>query len=278
MKVIVLIENTSICSLCAEHGLSVYIEYNGMKYLLDTGASDTFSANAHQLGINLADIDIAFLSHAHYDHAGGFETFFKENEKAPVYLQDTSAENCYYRPDNTDRYIGIPTHLLKTYKKRFQYIDHVCEVEKGVWLIPHFTKNLDEMGRRACMYRKIGDEYVPDDFAHEQSLVFETPKGLILLNSCSHGGIVNIVKEVQMALGNQKVYAVIGGFHMMKLSSLDTLAIPETEVIDVAPQLQNLGVDEIYTGHCTGTIAYGLLKKELDEKIHELSTGTIIEF
>lgn len=94
----------------------------------------------HQLGINLADIDIAFLSHAHYDHAGGFETFFKENEKAPVYLQDTSAENCYYRPDNTDRYIGIPTHLLETYKKRFQYIDHVCEVEKGVWLIPHLQR------------------------------------------------------------------------------------------------------------------------------------------
>ena len=116
MKVIVLIENTSICSLCAEHVRSVYIEYNGMTYLLDTGASDTFSANAHQLGINLADIDIAFLSHAHYDHAGGFETFFKENEKAPVYLQDTSAENCYYRPDNTDRYIGIPTHLLESYK------------------------------------------------------------------------------------------------------------------------------------------------------------------
>ncbi len=115
MKVIVLIENTSKCSLCAEHGLSVYIEYNGMKYLLDTGASDTFSGNAHQLGIDLSDIDIAFLSHAHYDHAGRFET----------------------------------------------------------------------------------------------------PKGLILLNSCSHGGIVNIVKEVQMALGNQKVYAVIGGFHMM---------------------------------------------------------------
>ena len=245
MKVIVLIENTSKCSLCAEHGLSVYIEYNGMKYLLD---------------------------------AGGFETFFKKNEKAPVYLQDTSAENCYYRPDNTDKYIGIPTHLLETYKKRFQYIDHVCEVEKGVWLIPHFTKDLEEMGRRACMYRKIGEEYVPDDFAHEQSLIFKTPKGLILLNSCSHGGIVNIVKEVQMALGNQKVYAVIGGFHMMKLSGLDTLAIPESEVIDVASQLQNLGVEEIYTGHCTGTIAYGLLKKELNEKIHELSTGTTIEF
>ena len=269
MKVIILIENTSKCSLCAEHGLSVYIEYNGMKYLLDTGASNTFSENARQLGINLADIDIAFLSHAHYDHSGGFEAFFKENEKAPVYLQDTSAENCYYRPDNVDKYIGIPVHLLEKYKKRFQYVDHVCEVEKGVWLVPHFTKNLDEIGRRACMFRKVGEEYVPDDFAHEQSLVFETSKGLIILN---------IVKEVQMALGNQKVYAVIGGFHMMKLSGLDTLAIPEAEVINVASQLQELGVEEIYTGHCTGTVAYGLLKHELKEKIHELSTGITIEF
>lgn len=67
MQITVLIENTSNCSLCAEHGLSVYIEYNGMNYLLDTGASDTFSKNAQELGISLADIDIAFLSHAHYD-------------------------------------------------------------------------------------------------------------------------------------------------------------------------------------------------------------------
>lgn len=278
MQITVLIENTSNCSLCAEHGLSVYIEYNGMNYLLDTGASDTFSKNAQELGISLADIDIAFLSHAHYDHSGGFEEFFKENSKAPVYLQGTSAENCYYRPDSTDKYIGIPIHLLDTYPKRFQYVDYVCEVEKGVWLVPHFTKNLDVLGKRACMYRKVGNEFIPDDFAHEQSLVFETPKGLVLLNSCSHGGIVNIVKEVQMALGNQKVYAVIGGFHMMKLSGLDTLAIPEAEVLRTASELQELGVEEIYTGHCTGTIAYGLLKNELGEKLHGLSTGTTIEF
>ena len=70
------------------------------------------------------------------------------------------------------------------------------------------------------MYRKIGEEYVPDDFAHEQSLVFKTPKGLILLNSCSHGGIVNIVKRSANGTGESKVYAVIGGFHMMKLSGL----------------------------------------------------------
>ena len=119
MKVIVLIETHPNAPYVLSTVCPSISNITDMKYLLDTGASDTFSANAHQLGINLADIDIAFLSHAHYDHAGGFETFFKENEKAPVYLQDTSAENCYYRPDNTDRYIGIPTHLLKTYKSVF---------------------------------------------------------------------------------------------------------------------------------------------------------------
>ena len=103
-------------------------------------------------------------------------------------------------------------------------------------------------------------------------MVFETGKGLVIFNSCSHGGIVNIVREVQMALGGQKVYAVVGGFHMMKLSGMDTLAIPEEEV------LKGLGVEEIYTGHCTGNIAFGILKKELGEMVHALGTGETVIF
>ena len=96
MKITVLVENSTSCRLYGEHGLSVYIEYDGKKYLLDTGASTLFAKNAKELGISLADIDTAFLSHAHYDHSGGFEAFFKENDKAEVYMQDTSAENCYF--------------------------------------------------------------------------------------------------------------------------------------------------------------------------------------
>lgn len=134
------------------------------------------------------------------------------------------------------------------------------------------------MGRRAHMYRKIGEEFIADDFAHEQSVVFETGKGLVIFNSCSHGGIVNIVREVQMALGGQKVYAVVGGFHMMKLSGMDTLAIPEEEVVETAQELKGLGVEEIYTGHCTGNIAFGILKKELGEMVHALGTGETVVF
>lgn len=190
---VVLVENSSRCRLCAEHGLSVYIEYEGKTYLLDTGATALFAENAKELGIDLSKVDTAFLSHAHYDHSGGFEEFFKENDKAAVYMQETSAENCFYRTEGKDKYIGIPQHLLENYKERFRPLNAVCEVEKGVWVVPHFTGGLYEMGRRAHMYRKIGEEFIADDFAHEQSVVFETGKGLVIFNSCSHGGIVNIV-------------------------------------------------------------------------------------
>lgn len=81
MKMVVLVENSSRCRLCAEHGLSVYIEYEGKTYLLDTGATTLFAENAKELGIDLSKVDTAFLSHAHYDHSGGFEEFFKENDK-----------------------------------------------------------------------------------------------------------------------------------------------------------------------------------------------------
>ena len=116
MKMVVLVENSSRCRLCAEHGLSVYIEYEGKTYLLDTGATALFAENAKELGIDLSKVDTAFLSHAHYDHSGGFEEFFKENDKAAVYMQETSAENCFYRTEGKDKYIGIPQYLLENYK------------------------------------------------------------------------------------------------------------------------------------------------------------------
>lgn len=88
MKMVVLVENSSRCRLCAEHGLSVYIEYEGKTYLLDTGATALFAENAKELGVDLSKVDTAFLSHAHYDHSGGFEEFFKKNDKAAVYAGD----------------------------------------------------------------------------------------------------------------------------------------------------------------------------------------------
>ena len=133
MKITVLVENSTSCRLYGEHGLSVYIEYDGKKYLLDTGASTLFAKNAKELGISLADIDTAFLSHAHYDHSGGFEAFFKENDKAEVYMQDTSAENCYFRTETFWRRIKNDSiHYIQYVKWKKE--SGLCRIRQKIWM------------------------------------------------------------------------------------------------------------------------------------------------
>ena len=87
MKVTIVVDNIEHAGIPGEWGFCAYIEQNGKKLLLDTGASNLFAENAEKLNIDLKDIDFAVLSHAHYDHANGMEKFFEINRKAPFYLQ-----------------------------------------------------------------------------------------------------------------------------------------------------------------------------------------------
>ena len=127
------------------------------------------------------------------------------------------------------------------------------------------------------MYQLEHGSYQPDDFSHEQSLIFETEHGLILCNSCSHGGIVNIVKEAQRAL-QKDVYAVIGGFHLKGPDGVDSMAVSPAEVEEIGRQLVQLGVKKIYTGHCTGQPAFAILQKTCPEAVQALHTGLRLEF
>lgn len=76
MRATVIVDNIKNNEISGEWGLCIYIEYGDKKILLDTGASTLFSENAGKLGIPLKDVDVAVLSHAHYDHANGMEVFF----------------------------------------------------------------------------------------------------------------------------------------------------------------------------------------------------------
>ena len=80
MRWTVLSDNRSYDScLFTEHGLSVLLQTERHKILLDTGASDLFIRNAGQLGIDLSDVDYVFISHGHSDHAGGLRYFLEYN-------------------------------------------------------------------------------------------------------------------------------------------------------------------------------------------------------
>ncbi|MGG7163283.1 MBL fold metallo-hydrolase [Clostridium ihumii] len=278
MKLIALIENKSNNDLIAEHGLAVYIEYNKKKYLLDTGLSDNFVENAKKLDIDLENVDVAILSHNHSDHSGGYDGFFNINKKANVYVRNEVKDKCYIKIGPIKKYIGIPKGILDKYSDRFMYINEDYKIDDGVWLISHKTENLESRGKKAHMYRMTKDGLKPDNFKHEQSLVFETKNGLIVLNSCSHGGIDNIVKEVKNTFKGKKVFAVIGGFHLMGLKGPNSMNITKEEVEALGKRLIDLGVEHIYTCHCTGDPAYKILRSTVGEKVQYFSTGTIVEF
>lgn len=269
MRAKILIDNHTKNELCPEWGLSVWIEQEGHVLLLDTGASGAFAENAEAMGLDLKRVECGVLSHAHFDHADGLETFFRKNTAAPFYLRKGTAENCYSSRKYYLKYIGIQKGLLKKYQDRLVYVEGDKELMPGVTLVPHKTAGLRNAGKKAGMYVRRGLFWQPDDFSHEQSLVLETKKGLVVFNSCSHGGADTIIREIEATFPEHRIYALVGGLHLFRSS--------DETVRELAVRVKELGIQKIYTGHCTGDRAMELLKEDLGEIVETIYTGMEIE-
>ncbi len=269
MKATVLVDNVAANGICGEWGLSIFIEYNGQRILLDCGSSSLFIENSEKLGIDLKNVDYGVLSHAHYDHANGIPAFLELNKKAKFYISKNCENNCFNFVKVRHHYIGIPRTLLDDYGKRLVKVDGLSELSPGVWIVPHSTKGLEAVGEKSRMYRRYGRRYIPDDFSHEQSLVFETEKGLVIFNSCSHSGPDVIVNEVKKVFPKKKIAVYIGGLHLFIRNN--------DEVLECAEKLKKTGVKKIYTGHCTGERPYNILKDALGDKVDHLYSGLVME-
>lgn len=252
MKITVLMENTSPKGLLHEHGLSLHLEYRGGTYLLDAGASGRLTVNAAALGIDLAGVGKAVLSHGHYDHADGLRGFFSVNAFAPVLARPAAALPQY--DSESGNFIGIDPALPAQYPDRFDFADGPRDLAPGLHLIP-------------------------DAVAHEQSLVAETDGGLVVLNSCCHAGAGYIVRDILARFPGQKVYALVGGFHLMGRQGPRTLGVAPGIVRNLARWLgDELGVERLCTGHCTGEPAFSLLREELGSRVEALETGRMFTF
>lgn len=270
MKATVLVDNISTGTLGKEWGLSIFVEYGDKTVLLDTGASALFLQNAGELGLPIDRVDYGVLSHAHYDHADGMAAFFRENRKASFYLRAGSGENCYGKKGLFLSYIGIKKGTLASCRDRIVYVDGDYELAPGILLIPHKTAGLAKIGKQNGMYVRQGIFWRPDDFSHEQSLVFDTEKGLVIFNSCCHGGADHIIGEVAETCPGKQIYAIVGGLHLYQT--------PEAEVRALADRIRATGISRVYTGHCTGKRAFQILKEELKDGVTQLETGLVMEF
>ena len=155
--------------------------------------------------------------------------------------------------------------MLIKYSDRIEAVSGDYKIQDGIWLIPHKTKGLESIGKREMMYRKLPGGWNPDDFAHEQSLVVDTDKGLVIFNSCSHGGAANIIREIQETFPDKKVYGLIGGFHLFNKSS--------DEIREVAGKIRDTGIEYVCTGHCTKDRAFVILKQELGDMVEQMQVG-----
>lgn len=277
MIIKVLIENTEKDGFCSEHGLCLYVEFKGKKYLIDSGASDRFVANADKLSINLNDIDAAFLSHAHYDHSSGYSAFFDLNDHAKVYLQKSSQNKYYYKiAGPLKKYIGIPEGMLEKYSDRFEYIDGAANPFEGIYIVPHSSEGILERAKHTHMCVVVGNETKYDDFSHEQTVVFEEEDGLILFNSCSHSGVDIALDEVKRTFPGKRIKAYVGGFHMMGMTGVSSTSYSKEEVYEVANKLKLTPDVKFYSGHCTGIVAFEWLKDILGDRLEAFEPGKII--
>lgn len=276
MRVTALMENIAPQGLACEHGLALYIEHEDRRWLLDAGATPALLDNAKALGVDLSGVDAAVLSHAHWDHSGGFCAFFQVNPSAPLYLRAEAAQPSFKVDHGREEYLGVPRELL-THTGRLRFVSERTELAPNVWLLPHTTPDLAKRGEKVHMYRQTDAGLVPDDFAHEQSLVFVTEQGLVVFSSCSHAGADHVVEEALSAFPGQKVRAFFGGFHLMGAGGASTLGPKPERVEALGRRLLELGVEEVWTGHCTGGPAFELLRPILGQRLHDLSTGTVAE-
>lgn len=262
MKITVLMENTACDETYdCEHGLSLYIETNSHKILFDAGQTELFEENAKRLGIDLSEVDIAILSHGHYDHGGGIKRFLEINDKAPLYISKHAFGEYW---NGKDKYIGLSKEWCQN--ERLIFVEDEYKINEGLTLYSCNQMEKKHPINSFGLKKSVEEEFCDDDFLHEQYLLIQEGDKRVLFSGCSHKGIRNIVKWFTPDV-------LIGGFHLAKLS-------PETEDRKVLDEIAKELLEETtvyYTGHCTGIKQYEYMKQIMGERLSYLSAGAKIE-
>jgi 7,8-dihydropterin-6-yl-methyl-4-(beta-D-ribofuranosyl)aminobenzene 5'-phosphate synthase len=272
-KITILVDNHAGDGLSAEHGLSLWIEAEGLHILFDTGQGMAFESNARSLGVNLDEIDVLVLSHGHYDHTGGIAQVLQRARRANVYCHPGVMQPRYAIREGTAKSIQMPHESISAIEKlpaqRLHWVSQTLLFSERIGVtgaIPRETSfestgepfYLDPEGRRA--------DPIEDDLA----LWIQTDDGVIVCAGCSHAGLVNTLNHVQCLSNGQRIRAVIGGFHLLNA---------ERERLDqTVAALRLFEPDIVIPCHCTGNLATDTLRKSLSERVLPGAAGMVYRF
>ena len=270
MKIVVLSDNKQLLGeLENEHGLSVYLETENYKCLLDTGASDMFIRNAEKTGINLEDIDYVFISHGHSDHTGGLQAFLEINRKAKIVLSKYVLSQRFFSIRNGVHEISSKIDISH-YEDRFIFIDEITKFENDIFVFPCRQEIYPLPKANSTIMTKKNNGLKADNFDHE-IIVCIGVDDLFVYTGCAHHGVLNILNSVQSNTGKH-ISTLIGGFHL--LDGYPDQYESVEEITEIAESLAtNYPGTMIYTGHCTGDNVYRQLKKTLKDNLNLFYTG-----
>ena len=254
-----------------EWGFAALVEADGKKVLFDTGARpNTVLENARELKIDLSDVQDVILSHFHDDHTTGLMTlrreFMKKNPAAFSQVHVGKGIFLERRGKDTNPMIAIKKEYEATGGK---FIEHhkPDEIAPGVWLTGPIPRTYPEKNYSKGVEVSEDGRWVEDNLPEDQSLIFNTPRGLVLLAGCGHAGIINTLEYARKFLRPAPVDAAIGGFHLFNAKD---------ETIDwTAAKLKEFRTAQILGAHCTGIETVYRLRQRLGLNRHTCVVGTV---
>ena len=281
LKLTIVVENSASLendSLSAQHGLSILLDLNlglgseGMKVLWDTGASpEVMLHNADALHINLDEIDLICLSHGHYDHTGGLLAVLERmGQRVPIIAHpDILAPKLKIHPYL--KFIGAPftQDQLEAAGAVMLYCHSPMTLAPGVMTTGQVPR-LEPFETVEGFWTIRDGQYCEDPIPDDQSIaIVLAGKGLVVISGCAHSGIINTIRHAQKITGEDRLYAVIGGFHLMGMG--------EKRIEDTAQALHNMNPTIVRPGHCTGQKALFRLQEILGERCQPLTVGDSID-
>jgi 7,8-dihydropterin-6-yl-methyl-4-(beta-D-ribofuranosyl)aminobenzene 5'-phosphate synthase len=293
-------------TLESEWGLALHIESTkgseSRRYLLDFGfTSDVYVNNLGLLKIDPAEVDALILSHGHFDHYGGMIGFLEAQrarmrKDLRLYTggEDDFCNRFVRQPDGSFTPFGV----LDRRKLRTLNVEPVLAETPTViagqaftiGVIPrtsfeHVLPNTwveigvkDGVGCDASAYmshhftpEELAGKPEPDQHWHEHATCFRLgDRGLVVISSCGHAGIVNTLKRAQEVSGVEKIYALVGGFHLAPA--------PDDYLRQVMAELNKFDMEHVMPMHCSGQNFVDLAAKEMPEKLVLCGTGSSFAF
>jgi 7,8-dihydropterin-6-yl-methyl-4-(beta-D-ribofuranosyl)aminobenzene 5'-phosphate synthase len=240
---------------------------------MDTGPTpEVLLHNVDAMNINLQNVDIIALSHGHYDHTGGLIAALKRMKKRVPVIGHPTVFGPKLKIMPHLKFIGAP------------FIASEVESVGGIPLLAADPVKIadgitvtGEVPRRTSFEKVRGfwtvqnGRFLEDKMLDDQSLIIDVEnKGLVVVSGCAHSGIINTIKYAQKITENNKVYAVLGGFHLVNADAKRIQATVD-EVKKVDPEF-------VGPCHCTGKKATKKFAETFGDRCRPLHSGDIIEF